>query len=70
MELCKNLLNVFSENIDKPGQKDYINKEKLIQYKHYFEQICENSEDLISKYSFNKIDFYGLILSYLNCCLH
>lgn len=70
MKLCSDLLGVFSENIDKAGQKDNINKDKLIQYKHYFEQICENSEDLISKYSFNKIDFYGLILTYLNNCLY
>ena len=53
MKICSNLLDVFSENIDKSGQKDNINKEILIQYKHYCEQICENSDDLISKYSFN-----------------
>ena len=67
-ENCSNLLDVFNKNIDKPGQKDNIDKEKLLKYKFDFEQICENPEEIITKYSLNKIDFYALILCYLNNC--
>ena len=67
-KLCSNLLDVFNKNIDKSGQKDNIVKEKLLKYKFDFEQICENPEEIIKKYSLNKIYFYALILCYLNNC--
>ena len=66
--LCANLLDAFNKNIDKPGQKDNIDKDILLKYKFDFEQICENPEDIVSKCSLKKIDFYGLILCYLNNC--
>ena len=66
--LCSNLLDVFNKNIEKPGQKDNIDKDILLKYKFDFEQICENPEDIISKFSLKRIDFYGLILCYLNNC--
>ena len=64
--LCEKILNEFSKNFDKPNQKDNIIKESLDQYKYYFDDICENTEDIISSNSLNKFDFYGLVLSYLN----
>lgn len=64
--LCSKLLDEFAKNFDKPVQKDNIIKESLDQYKFYFDEICKNAEDIISSCSLNKIDFYGLILSYLN----
>ena len=65
---CSQILEVFIKNIDKKGQKDDINQDVLKQYKFDFDQIHENSKEAITKYSLNKIDFYGLILCYLNNC--
>ena len=64
--LCSNLINEFRKNIDNPEQKDSIIEKGLDKYNNYFEDICEISEDLISSNSLDKIDFYGLILCYLN----
>ena len=65
-ELCSKLLESFDKNIAKLIDK--INKENLQKYKFEFDQIVENEEDIISKYNLNKIEFYGLVLCYLNCC--
>lgn len=67
-KLCSNLLDIFDKNIDKPGQRDNIDKDILLKYKFDFEQICENPEEIISKYTLQRIDFYGLILCYYNNC--
>ncbi len=62
-ELCSKLLEVFNKKITELVNK--INKENLQKYKFNFDQIIENREEIISKFSLNKIDFYGLILCYL-----
>ena len=41
-------------------------EENLEKYKYFFNDKCQNTEDIISDYSLNKIDFYGLFLCYLN----
>lgn len=63
---CSKLLELFSQNNAKLVEK--INKENLKKYKFELDQICENIDDIISEFSLNKTDFYGLILCYLNIC--
>ena len=63
---CSKLLEEFNKKIDEPLQKDKIMEENLDKYKEIFVDICQNTEDLISSFSLNKIDFYGLVLCYLN----
>ena len=65
-KFCALLLQKFSENISISTLKDNIIDVSLEQYKYYFDDICKNAEDIISSYKLNKIDFYGLILYYLN----
>lgn len=63
---CALLLEKFSKNKSEPALNDKIVDESLEQYKYYFDDICKNADDIISSYKLNKIDFYGLILCYLN----
>ena len=63
-DLCSKVLELFSQNAAKFVEK--IDEENLQKYKYDFEQICENIDDIISEFSLNKTDFYGLILCYLN----
>ena len=65
-ELCSKLLDVFNKNKSKLVENN--NKENLTKYKFDFDSILESLEEIISKFSFNLIDFYGLILCYLNIC--
>ena len=65
-ELCSKLLDIFNKKIDKLVEDN--NKDNLQKYKFDFDQIVENREDIISKFSLNSIDFYGLILCYFNIC--
>jgi len=64
--LCSSLLNEFNKNIEKPLQIDSIIENGLEKYNDYFDDICDKAEDLITSNSLDKIDFYGLILCYLN----
>ena len=66
-DLCPKLLNLFNKN-KTDFVVDNINKEQLQKYKFNFEQIIENTEEIISKFSLDPVDFYGLILCYLNYC--
>ena len=63
---CSLLLEKFLENSNEEIQKDKIIEESLEQYKYNFEDILQNAENVISSFNLNKIDFNGLILSYLN----
>ena len=65
-ELCPKLLGLFNKNKNKLVENN--NKENLSKYKFDFDSIVECLEEIISKYSFNLTDFYGLILCYLNIC--
>ena len=64
--LCPKLLNVFSKNVDNIQQKDNFSNISLNEFKDTFNEIFDNSKDLISNLSLNPTDFYGLILCYLN----
>ena len=64
--LCSSLLNEFSKSIEKSLQIDNIMENDLEKYNDYFDNICNKSEDLILSNSLDKINFYGLILCYLN----
>ena len=63
--LCAELLKAFNKNFDNPKQYN-SNILKLKEYELKFQQIYKDSKNIISKYSLNNIDFYGLILIYLN----
>ena len=65
-KFCALLLETFSKNKREPALNDKIIDESLEQYKYYFDDICKNADDFISSYKLNKIDFYGLVLCYLN----
>ena len=65
-QLCSNILNEFSKNKENPSQKNNIISDSLLKFNDIFINICENSEKVIEKYSVNEIDFYGLVLTYLN----
>ena len=65
-DLCSKLLNEFNKNCEKSEQKNNIVKDYLIQFKETFKDICENSDNLILENSYNPVDFYGLVLCYLN----
>lgn len=64
-ELCSKLLEIFTKKIEK--FLDNTNKE-LQKYKCDLQQIFENREQSISKYSLDQTDFYGLILCYMFIC--
>jgi hypothetical protein len=65
-ELYSKLIDIFNKKVGKLVEGD--NKEILLKYKIYSEQIVENSQDFISKFNLNEVDFYGLIIFYLNIC--
>jgi len=65
-KLCSSLLEEFSKKIEEKKMKDVFDDKNLEQYKFNFDQICDNIEDTISSSSLSKIDFYGLVLCYLN----
>ena len=65
-DLCTKLLDNFNKK--KENLFEDTNKENLLKYKFDFDQIIENHEEIISKFSLNPTDFYGLILCYLNIC--
>ena len=60
------LLNSFGKNCENPHQKDNIEKKTLEKFKDIFNEIYNNSENLISEYDLKPVDLYGLILCYLN----
>ena len=74
IELCSKILSIFSKTTENIKQKDAIikevNDEKLQKYQKNFDKICENIDAIISKYSFDKINFFGLLLCYLNNSYH
>ena len=74
IELCSKILSIFSKTTENIRQKDSIikevNDEKLQKYQKNFDKICENIDATISKYSFDKINFFGLLLCYLNNSYH
>lgn len=61
-----NFSKYFVKKIDKFIENN--KKENLQKYKLDFDQIIENRDDIVSKFSLNPIDFYGLIFCYLNIC--
>ena len=63
---CSILLKKFSEIPEDFVKKDNIIKESLEQYKYNFVDICKNCDEIISSNKLDKINFYGLVLSYLN----
>ena len=63
---CSILLKKFSEIPEDSVKKDNIIKESLEQYQYNFVDICKNCEEIVSSYKLDKINFYGLVLSYLN----
>ena len=65
-ELYSKLLDIFNKKVGKLVEGD--NKEILLKYKIYSDKIVENSQDFISKFNLNEVDFYGLIIFYLNIC--
>ena len=64
-KLCENLLGLFREmnGKEKDNEKNMDRKAYLKDYKDDFSQICEQSFDSTN---YKTIDFYGLILCYLN----
>ena len=66
-ELCKILLQIFREtNENTPDEKNKERKEFLSEYTSIFEKISYDAEEIIKNNKYNYIDFYGIILSYLN----
>ena len=68
-ELCPLLMEKFIEmNINSKGffnNKD--RKNDLRQYKENFERIFSEADNLIKNNAYDSIQFYGIILCYLNC---
>ena len=64
-DLCSELLKAFNKNIDNPKQYN-SNMLNLKEYELKIQQIYNDSNNIILKYSLNNIDFYELILIYLN----
>ena len=71
--VCPKLLEEFKKFNDKIKNniKDkkftYINFEKyLSDYNNIFEEISENIDNIITTNSFNSVQFYGIVLCYLN----
>jgi hypothetical protein len=61
--LCSNLLSIFKE-INAIGSKD--RDENLNQYLDTFKQIYLNASNIINMYNYDPVNFYGVILCYLN----
>ena len=66
-ELCNSLLKIFREMNEKStGEKNKEIKEFLKEYTSKFESIAYEAEEVIKNNKYNAVDFYGIILCYLN----
>ena len=67
-ELCPLLMEKFKEmNIKKKENENYMDKNKdLEKYKKNFNQISAEADNLIKRNGYDPIQFYGIILCYLN----
>ena len=65
-DLCKELLKVFKEINENPkeNEKNMDRKQFLKDYTSKFKEIISKADELEENY--NSIEFYGIILSYLN----
>ena len=67
-DLCLILLKKFKEmnGIPKENEKNMDRKPYLKDFSSKFEEISENAEQIVKENEFNIIEFYGIILCYLN----
>jgi len=66
-DLCNALLKTFREmNETSPDEKNKEKKDFLREYTSKFESIAYDAEEIIKNNKYNAVDFYGIILSYLN----
>ena len=65
-DLCKELLKIFKEINENPkeNEKNMDRRPFLKDYTSKFEEIISKADELAENY--NSIEFYGIILSYLN----
>ena len=66
IDICKMLLKEFKNSLKKESQKSEIYIENLLKFKDTFQDICDKSENKIKENQDIIIDYYGLILCYLN----
>ena len=67
-ELCNQLLLIFKKMNENPkyNEKNMDKKEFLKDYTSIFKSIISEADELIKNYNYNPIEFYGIILCYLN----
>ena len=67
-EICTELLNKFNEMNGNPkdNEKNMDRKSYLKEYTSQFKIILSNSEEIITKKEYDSVQFYGIILCYLN----
>lgn len=67
-EICRELLNKFNEMNGNPkdNEKNMDRKKYLKEYTSQFKIILSNSEKIIKKNEYESVQFYGIILCYLN----
>ena len=68
-ELCPKLLKIFKEMNANPKEKrkNMDRKAILKDYTSDFKSIISEADKLIDNYKYEIMDFYGIILCYLNC---
>ena len=67
-DLCSELLEIFKDmnSNKKDNEKNMDRKKYLDKYKSKFEGIINEADQLINSNKYNRIQFYGIILCYLN----
>ncbi len=66
-ELCKELMDQFHKmNKEKKNEKNMDRNKSLFDYVSTFSNICSNAENITKTNGYNPINFYGVILCYLN----
>ena len=67
-DLCSELLKIFKKiNGDKnENSKNMDRKPILKEYTSIFKSINSDANKIIETYNYNPIEFYGIVLSYLN----
>ena len=65
-DLCSLLLFKFNSTKDKSNQINSIIEKDLDFFKENISSICEEAENLVQNFGYDPIQFYGLILIYLN----
>ena len=63
---CSKLLDKFKNKLENEDQKNTIKSESLNKFKDEIIEICDNIENILKENKCNPVDFFGLILCYLN----